>query len=147
MELRNFLNVHDVIESTLQNNDAINTVTYGDLNKVDIKKQTIFANAHFYINSFVVDNQTREYNMTLILSDLLDVNKDTGQDNEKYIHNTFVEVAANLFAKLGHGDLFEDGYQLQGVSNGEPFIDRYQNVLAGVEWTFTIITKNQFKIC
>ena len=49
--MQGFYNLSEKIRQTLQLDDFVNTVTYGDIYDVDLNKQTIFPLSQFRINS------------------------------------------------------------------------------------------------
>ena len=49
--MQGFYNLSEKIRQTLQLDDFVNTVTYGDIYDVDLNKQTIFPLSHFMVNS------------------------------------------------------------------------------------------------
>ena len=70
-----------------------------------------------------------------------------GNDNEQDVLNTQLAVLTKLAAVLKRGDLYTQKYQLQGDVSCEPFVDRFENKLAGWTGTFDIIIENDMTIC
>jgi len=73
--------------------------------------------------------------------DIVDISNDDtidifkGNDNEQDVFNTQQDVIIKTLDKLKSGDLYILKYQLIGNPNLEPFVDRFENRLAG--WTVT----------
>jgi hypothetical protein len=76
--------------------------------------------------------------------DIVDISNDDavdifkGNDNEQDVFNTQQDVIIKTLDKLKSGDLYELKYQLSGTPNLEPFVDRFENRLAGWSVTFDL---------
>ena len=70
-----------------------------------------------------------------------------GNDNHQDILNTQLSVVNELIQLLSRGDLHTSGYQLDGQPNAEPFVDRFENQLAGWSVTMDITIRNDISIC
>jgi hypothetical protein len=101
-----YFNVIDTLTTALKAEPFTNTVTFGDLDDVDLKKLTIFPLAHIIVNT-----------------------------------------ASRLMAKLQRGTLYENKYQLGGSATLDPFVERFENKLAGWSMTFDILIPNDMTIC
>jgi len=44
-------------------------------------------------------------------------------------------------------DLFRDKYQLEGSVTCEPFLDRFENNIAGWVATFDVVIENDISLC
>ncbi len=81
--------------------------------------------------------------------DIVDTsNKETsdvfiGNDSDEHdIFNTQQAVIIRVLDSLKRGDLHRDMYQLEGEPNIEPFVDRFENRLAGWAVTFDVVVLN-----
>ena len=149
-----FYQVLTAIKNQLQEDAFVNTVTYGDIFKIDLNKQTIFPLSHIMIGSGNYNSNIYTYNVSVICMDIVDESKEevtdifVGNDNEQDVLHTQEIVARRLLEVLSRGDLFDDGYKLANNSaNIEYFTDRFENKIAGVTVTFDVITKNEMSIC
>ncbi len=136
------------------NADAIvNTVTQGDIFKVDLNKQTIFPLVHIMVNSCTLDASTVTWNVSIIAMDIVDISKDattdifTGNDNETDVLNTQHAVLNRAYEIIKHGSLAYDLFMVEGTASLEPFTERFENLLAGWTMTFDIVTPNEMTIC
>lgn len=142
--MQGFYNFLDTLKTELQSNDFVNTVTYGDITRIDLNKKTIFPLSHFLVNSVTYDENILTYNVSLLCMDIVDISNDDavdifkGNDNEQDIFNTQQDVIIKTLDKLKTGDLYELKYQLSGTPNLEPFVDRFENRLAGWSVTFDL---------
>ena len=151
--MQGFYNLTTKIKDTLALDAFVNTVTYGDIFEVDLNKQDIFPLSHFIVNSATLNGSTWQFSMSLLCMDIVDVSKsDTvdkfiGNDNEQDVLNTQMAVINRLLELLRRGDLHEELYQLTGSPLIEPFVDRFDNKLAGWTLTFDVLIPNTMTIC
>tara|TARA_R100001163_G_C4976482_1_gene134350 strand:- start:7 stop:477 length:471 start_codon:yes stop_codon:yes gene_type:complete len=151
--VRGFYQLTQTIKDNLLNDANINTVTTGDITKLDLAKQTMFPLAHILINSVTTREQTLVFNITILTMDILDVNKDnstdifTGNDNEHDILNTQLAVINRLIQLLKRGTLYQTKYQLEEDPICEPFYERFENELIGWATTMDIIIENDLSVC
>jgi hypothetical protein len=148
-----FYNLTDKLKEELLKDPFVNTVTYGNIFEVDLNKQTIFPLSHFIVNNVVDRGQTLLFNISLLCMDLVDESKDDitddflGNDNEQDVLNTQLAVANRIGAMLKRGDLYRTKYQLDGDVSLEPFVDRFDNKVAGWTATFNVVIPNEITIC
>ena len=131
----------------------MNTVTFGSLDDVDLSKQSIFPLAHLIVNSTSVSTKTLRFNISILAMDIVDISKEKtddiflGNDNEQDVFNTQLALITRIVNKLQRGDLYTDLYQVEGEVSCEPFVDRFENKLAGWVATFDILVQNDMTIC
>ena len=148
-----FYNITDKIKDTLAAEPFVNTVTYGSLDDVDLNKQTIFPLSHLIVNNCNVANNTLTFNISVLSMDVVDESKAeveddfVGNDNEQDVLNTQLAVLNRLIAILQRGDVYTDKYQVVGAVGCEPFVDRFENKLAGWVATFDVVVENDMTIC
>ena len=151
--IRSYYKISELLESSLLSNNITKTVTIGDVSEVDLGKQTIFPLAHFIVNSVVSTEQTLVYNITVLVMDIKDTSKYKEVDkfrkntDEQDILNTQLGVLNLLIQKLRFGDLATQGYRLTNDPSCEPFVDRFENKLAGWTATFDVVVQNDMTIC
>ena len=132
-----FYNVTKKIKDALNAEPFVNTVSYGSLDDVDLNKQTIFPLSHIIVNNCNVASNTMTFNISILAMDIVDESKDevtdifVGNDNEQDVLNTQLEVLNRVVAILQRGDLYTDLFQVDGAVGCEPFVDRFENKLAG----------------
>ena len=155
--MQGFYNLSNKIRETLQLDEFVNTVTYGDLMEVDLNKQTIFPLSHFMISGATMQSNVWNFSVSLLCMDLVNESKNyadgipgefRGNNNEQEdVFNTQLAVANRLLELLLRGDLYVDKYQLDGDPTLEPFVDRFENKLAGWTVTFNVLIPNDMTIC
>ena len=151
--MQGFYNITTKIKETLALDDFVNTVTYGDIFEIDLNKQDIFPLSHFIVNSATLNGSVWQFNMSLLCMDIVDESKEDvtdkflGNDNEQDVLNTQMAVINRLLELLRRGDLHTDLYQLEGTPTIEPFVDRFDNKLAGWTLSFDVLIPNGMTIC
>tara|TARA_R110000782_G_scaffold250926_1_gene338405 strand:- start:14 stop:484 length:471 start_codon:yes stop_codon:yes gene_type:complete len=151
--IRGFYQLTETIKEQLLLDTNINTVTTGDITDVNLNKQDIFPLGHIIINSVAVNEQTLDFNISILACDIVDQSKDLtldrfkGNDNTQDILNTQLGVLNLLIQRLRMGDLHTDMYQLSGSPSLQPFYDRFENQLAGWSATMDVQIYNDIYIC
>jgi len=151
--VRGYYQLTSTIEEQLLGDVINNTVSIGDISKVNLNKQDIFPLAHMIVNSVTAEEQVLRFNISILACDVVDQSKDittdrfTGNDNEQDILNTQLAVLNRLIQRLRMGSLHTDMYQLDGNPSLVPFNDRFENQLAGWSSTMDILIYNDIYIC
>ena len=150
---RSFYLVTDTIKTQLLADPNVNTVTFGNIQDIDLSKQTMFPLSHVIVNSVSFLDKRLNFNISVISMDVVDVSKEEttdifrGNNNEQDILNTQLEVQNRLIQELKRGDLYTSQYQVVSDPNTEPFSDRFENEVAGWAVTFDVVTNNDISIC
>lgn len=143
----------NTLKTYLSNLDFINTITIGDIFSVDLNKQTIFPLAHIIVNNAQLNENTISLNVSILFMDIVDESKSEitniwdGNDNEQDVLNTQLTLAQKLSSDLIRGSLYSSLIQIASAPNAEPFIDRFENKIAGWTLTFDVIVPNDMTIC
>ena len=151
--MKGFYNVTETIKNQLLSDVNVNTVTMGDITKVDLSKQTLFPLSHMIVNSVTNEDSILRYNISILSMDIVDISKDEvvdlfiGNNNEQDVLNTQLVVLNKLVQVLRGGDLYTGMYQLDGSPSFEPFMDRFENEVAGWTLSLDVIVPNDITIC
>lgn len=143
----------DKLRTYLKATDFINTVTVGDLSWIDNAKQTIFPLSHIIVNSATPSEQSLSFNISILFMDIVDDSKSEtvdifeGNDNTHDVLNTQLELANKTFMDLIRGELYSDLVQINGVPTCEPFVDRFENSIAGWTLSFDVNVPNNMTTC
>lgn len=148
-----YYNLLNALKVHLTADPIVNTVTQGDIFKVDLNKQTIFPLAHIIVNNVTFEDNIQRVNVSVLCMDIVDISKQAttdifeGNDNELDVLHTQLAVTNRLYEMLRRGDLYDDLFQVSGTPTCEPFVERFENYLAG--WTITcdVIMPNDMTIC
>ena len=151
--IRGYYLLTQAIKDALLGDINVNTVTEGDLFDIDLSKQSIFPLSHLIVNSVVAQESVLRFNISILAMDIVDESKEPttdifiGNNNEQDVLNTQLAVLNKLVQVLRRGDLYSDKYQLDGDANLEPFVDRFENKVAGWTATFDVFVNNDIEIC
>ena len=151
--MRGFYQITTAIKDQLYKDVFVNTVSSGDIFEIDLNKQTIFPLSHIIVNNATYNGNTWLFNISVLCMDVVDFSKteQTDQfltnDNEQDVLHTQLMVINRLLEVLRRGSLFDDLYQLQGTPNCEPFVDRFENKIAGWTVTFDVMVANEMTSC
>tara|TARA_R110002153_G_scaffold152986_1_gene304735 strand:+ start:4420 stop:4875 length:456 start_codon:yes stop_codon:yes gene_type:complete len=151
--MKGFYTVLETIKNNLLSDVDVNTVTTGDITKIDLSKQTIFPLSHIIVNNVGNEDNILRFSLSVLSMDIVNVSKEEttnifrGNDNEQDILNTQLAVLNKLVQVLRGGNLHQDLYQLDGSPSFEPFYDRFENQMAGWALTFDVIIPNEITIC
>jgi hypothetical protein len=143
----------NTLKDYLKATNVINSVTIGDIFKVDLNKQTIFPLSHIIVNNAQLAENTTSLNVSILFMDIVDESKAEvtdiwdGNDNEQDVLNTQLALASRLTSALIRGSLFTSLVQVISAPNAEPFTDRFENKVAGWTLTFDVMIPNDMTIC
>ena len=144
--VRGFYQLTETIKKELLADINVNTVTTGDITDVNLNKQDIFPLSHIIVNNVVVNEQTLDFNISVLACDIVNQSKletediFTGNNDVQNILNTQLAVLNRLTQRLRMG-------QLNGSPSLSPFYDRFENQLAGWTATMDIQIYNDIYIC
>ena len=151
--VRGFYQLTETIKEQLLADVNVNTVTTGDITDVNLSKQDIFPLSHIIVNNVTVNEQTLDFNVSILSCDIVNQSKlettDIFTDNNdmQNILNNQLAVLNRLTQRLRMGQLHTDMYQLNGSPSLTPFYDRFDNQLAGWTATMDIQIYNDIYIC
>ena len=151
--VRGYYLLTQAIKDALLGDVNVNTVTEGDLFDIDLSKQSRFPLSHLIINTATAQESVLRFNISILSMDIVDESKEPtsdifiGNNNEQDVLNTQLAVLNKLVQVLRRGDLYNDKYQLDGDASLEPFVDRFENKVAGWTATFDVLVNNDITIC
>jgi hypothetical protein len=151
--MKGFYQVTEIIKNQLLADVNVNTVTTGDITRIDLSKQTMFPLSHIVVNNVGNEDNILRFSLSVLSMDVVNISKEEvvdifiGNNNEQDILNTQLAVLNKLVQVLRGGTLHQDLYQLDGTPNFEPFYDRFENEMAGWALTFDVIIPNDIDIC
>jgi hypothetical protein len=151
--MKGFYQVTEVIKNQLLLDPNVNTVTTGDITKIDLSKQTMFPLSHIIVGNVGNEDNVLRFSLSVLAMDIVNVSKEevvdifVGNNNEQDILNTQLAVLNKLVQILRGGTLHQDLYQLDGNPSFEPFYDRFENEMAGWALSFDVLVQNDISIC
>jgi len=151
--MKGFYQITTAIKDQLYKDAFVNTVSTGDIFEIDLNKQTIFPLSHIIVNNATYNGNVWIFNISVLCMDVVDISKTevTDQfftnDNEQDVLHTQLIVINRLLEVIRRGSLYDDGYQLTGTPNCEPFTERFENRIAGWTVTFDVMVSNEMTGC
>jgi hypothetical protein len=153
--MRAVYQILDKIKDKLRTSPNIQTVSFGDIMEVDLNKTTLYPLAHVGMGDVSLQDHKIEVTINLLLLDIVDDNRDPSTEDEFYgnsnlqdILNTMLAEANILISDLRRGSSFDELYQIDTDVTARPFLDRFENQLAG--WGVDLIISfpnNDVSIC
>jgi|31_taG_2_1085359.scaffolds.fasta_scaffold14366_3 hypothetical protein len=141
--------LYDIIDKLKETGEAlpsIRTITFGNLEDVDIKRQTIFPLIHIVPGTATLNGSTISWAFQIHAMDLIDFNKDDlndmddpfhGTDNMQDVLSDMVQQLSIMVDKIKRGASFGT-YEIVGSQTMTPFFDKTGNSLAGYTLSVTI---------
>jgi len=151
--MQGFYKITKAIKNYLEVNPNINTVKLGQLNEVDLNKQTIYPLAQIVMGDVSFDNGTMSFNINIIAVDsVYQPNKDEadlfeGRDNKQDVYNTMLSVINGLQDSLNRGALYQAYFKLNGTASATPIEVAYGNLLAGWSLSVDVIMPTDVNDC
>ena len=153
--MRQVYTVLNKLKTKLKDNGITNTVTFGDILEVDLDKTTIYPLSHISLGDVVFAPHIITATIQLFCLDVVDKTNELtdddifyGNDNLQDILNTQLQVVNDIQQELRRGGLFDENLQLTTDITASPFMDNFENQLAG--WAVTInieLPNNEHTIC
>lgn len=141
--MRQVYTVIEKLNDKLKENGITNTVTFGDILEVDLDKTTIYPLSHISMGDVVFSDRIITATIQLFCLDVVDKSNEAtdealiyGDDNLQDVLNTQLQVVNDIQQELRRGELFTDQMQLTTDITASPFLDNFENQLAG--WAATI---------
>ena len=78
--MKGFYQVTETIKNQLLSDVNVNTVTTGDITKIDLTKQTIFPLSHLIVNNVNNEDNVLRFNLSVLSMDIVDVSKEAVVD-------------------------------------------------------------------
>ena len=149
----NYFITVDTLRAHFNADPIVNEVTQGDIFSVDLNKKTIFPLVHIIVNNSTAEEFVIRYNITIMAMDIVDFSKDAttdqfyGMDNEIDALNSMHDVLIRAYKLMKAGSIWDAKVQVEDTANLEPFVERFENNLAGWAMTFDIVVPNDMTIC
>jgi hypothetical protein len=150
--MNNLYQVLDELRENLLLSSFTNTVTFGEISEVDLDKLTNFPLVHLVLEDAVIDENTIDFTLNVIAADILDVSKELpedkflGNNNLQDILNAQLKVITDITNFFRRNDKVASNYiTIEDTVRATPFLERFNNQLAGWEASITLRTRMQDK--
>ena len=140
----------DAIKQELDSNVLLNSVSYGDVDEIELLKTNKYPLAHVGISTGTISDSTSTIEMSVIFIQQVDdvkAQEDSFNDSELYAQNNMFAAATRLVQVLKRGDLYAQGFQLEDDATVDFFGDRFTDKVAGVTVDMTVTIKNSVSVC
>jgi hypothetical protein len=151
--MNGYYSLLDELNTHFTSDPLVNTITQGSIFNVDLGKQNLFPLVHIMVNQVTFNDNVMTANVTLMAMDNVSQRKEEPttkfetSDNEIDVLNTQLAILNRAFEMLKHGNIWDNLYQLNGAPTCEPFIERFENYLAGWAMTFDVDFPNDMTRC
>ena len=150
--MNNLYKILDKLRAFLLLSDFTNTVTFGDVSDVDLNKLTNFPLVHITIDNVTIEENYTDFSLNIIACDIVDVSKEApadiflGNNNVQDILNVQLNVITSVANYFRRGDLRDNDFVIVNDSvTATPFLDKFENQLAGWEASITLRSAMQDK--
>jgi len=140
----------DAIKQELDSNVLLNSVSYGDVDEIELLKTNKYPLAHVGISTGTISDSTSTIEMSVIFIQQVDdvkAQEDSFNDSELYAQNNMLAAATRLVQVLKRGDLYAQGFQLEDDATVDFFGDRFTDKVAGVTVDMSVTIKNSVSVC
>ena len=140
----------DAIKNELDANVLLNSVSYGDVDEIELLKTNRYPLAHVGISTGTISDATSTIEVSVIFIQQVDevkAQEDSFSDSELYAQNNMLAAATRLVQVLKRGDLYAQGFQLEDDATVDFFGDRFTDKVAGVTVDMSITIKNSASVC
>lgn len=132
-----YYQIIDDLKGLAQAHEQINSFGFGDINQltmdVETKQSPIYTKLYIIPNDTVLDQNQLTYNFQVIVADRL---KDD-YSNQRDVMNDTLEIMKDVFTFL-----YLSEYESEWDATVEPFLERFEDVLAG--WTMSLTLTQPF---
>jgi hypothetical protein len=132
-----YYQIIDDLKGLAQAHEQINSFGFGDLTQmtmdIETKQSPIYTKLYIIPNDVSLDQNELTYNFQIIVADRL---KDD-YSNQRDVMNDTLEIMKDVFTFL-----YLSEYESEWDATVEPFLERFEDVLAG--WTMSLVITQPF---
>jgi len=150
--MNNLYNVLDELRDNLILSSFTNTVTFGEISDIDLDKLTNFPLVHLVLEDAIIDENTIDFTLNVIAADIVDVSKEVasdeflGNNNLQDILNAQLKVITDIVNFFRRNDKVSSNFiTIENTVRATPFLERFNNQLAGWEASIQLRTRMQDK--
>tara|TARA_R100000306_G_C4319902_1_gene114616 strand:- start:221 stop:730 length:510 start_codon:yes stop_codon:yes gene_type:complete len=149
---KTFNNVIDTIKCVGTQHQIIKSVTTGDIDAIDLEKNTLFPLMHIDIVSVNVLQSEMKYNFQIFFCDLVEPDL----SNEQDVLSDTLLLATDVIGIFKQGEILyhyatatgeEARYWTDTEFILEPFTERFSNALTGWVFQFPIVVESPLDTC
>ena len=149
--MTSFYDTINAIKTYLQGNTSVNTVSFGDILKVDLSKQSLFPLANISVSDVTFAEHTMAFTVNVMALDVVydssenitsEDNPFLGTNNLQDVLNTQLVVLNGLQSSLRRGELMQDKFVIDTDLSADYLEEQFDNLLAGWAMDITIEVPN-----
>jgi len=149
--MTSFYDTINAIKTYLQGNTSVNTVSFGDILKVDLSKQSIFPLANISVSDVTFGEHTLAFTLNVMALDVVydssenindEDNPFLGTNNLQDVLNTQLVVLNGLQSSLRRGELMQDKFIIDTDVSADYLEEQFDNLLAGWGMDITVEVPN-----
>lgn len=154
-ELNQYSQLYATLKEIAESNPMVNTVTKGEIEKLDLDKNNIFPLVHIHIGNaqFVGGGRVIEFEVFVACLTERDINKEVitdkywGQDNEADNHNETLAMLNQMWTTIYRR--WDEASEISTDEDAtlEKVTYAKGNILDGWEMSFNIQVENDFDLC
>ena len=152
-----YYNALDYFKTIMTNHPSIAKVTTGDMMEVDTKEFPMYPIGNINIFNTNISDSTTKFEILLVVADKIKnkINESNPTNNEQtipfYGTDDTIDILANTLAIINDLTSYTEyavaAFDIDSDILCEPFVDRFNNGLAGHVATFTLTTHNDRNRC
>lgn len=152
-----YYNTLNYFKTIMKNHPSITKVTQGDIYNFDATEFPQYPIGNVLIQATTFGKQTTDYKVQLIVADKVKVleNRSDGRTNEQVVPfngtDDVVDIHANTLSIVNDLTAYTQrstyGFEINGDINCTPFVDRFNNGLAGWSAEFDLTCHNDKNRC
>lgn len=149
--MTSFYDTINAIKTYLQGNTSVNTVSFGDILKVDLSKQSLFPLSNISVSDVVFGEHTMAFTLNVMALDVVydssenitsEDNPFLGTNNLQDVLNTQLVVLNGLQSSLRRGELMQDKFIVDSNLSADYLEEQFDNLLAGWAMDITVEVPN-----
>jgi len=152
-----YYNILNYFRDLMNLHPSIERVSQGEISNLDTDTFPIYPLGNVFIGDLSVDESYTDYTINLVVADKIkeQANESEGTENRQsipfYGTDDVVDIHANTLGILNDLTNYTgrsvSGFEIQGGITYTPFVDRFDNVLAGFSADFTLRVHNDRNRC
>ncbi|QDP62830.1 MAG: hypothetical protein Unbinned579contig1003_25 [Prokaryotic dsDNA virus sp.] len=162
---KTYNNIINTLKNIGNNHNQITTTTTGDIWEIDLNKETLMPLMHITPVNVTAGESELNYNFQIFIMDLVSEKENWTEanyqsadylSNEQQVLSDNLQICVDIIGMLRHGvqqsliqtnDINSPVYFTDGEPTIEPFQERFDNLLAGWTFSFTVTVMNDFTAC
>lgn len=149
---KGYYQITEAIKDSLEANDHINQVSWGDIFDVDFRKMDMYPLAHVITGNATLNERTITYEFDILVMDIVDYSKEAkdlweGNMTKQDIYHRTLATLSEFLATFRRGTEYDAYFRLSNNPVAEPFDEDMEANICGWKITMQIEAMNPNNIC